>query len=244
MASPFVQVPALVRADVPVCTIAEQIDCSFIEVLEFIREEKVASPPHPGKPPKLPLGKGYTKPEMTRAAAALRSYPGTLAEWARAEGLVPDFLYLALAKYEMSVAVAEDEFAECPYCTRTFVPTNASQTFCTTKCSRDARRDASYFGGNRRKTLGLLAGICQCCGTKPQKGISSHHVLGKEHDPHNEVLIAVCAGCHDLITRLSRRRFGLVPGSWAALLTLATVRDGRAQKVRVEEKLVSRRRLR
>jgi len=56
-----------------------------------------------------------------------------------------------------------------------------------------------YFGGNRLNTIGLISKTCQLCMRKVEKGLSSHHIIGKEKDPENQYLIALCSGCHKLV---------------------------------------------
>lgn len=228
-----------VENDEPVCSIASECGRSFLEVIEQVAADELRSPVRPGPPPKVPRGKGYSKSQSEAAARVLLAFDGTIIEWARSQGLNPDLLATAMEQHGIGSAyllTQLDHGKECLYCTRWYYPSNASQEFCSRKCGADARRDESYFGGRRRETLGLLAGICQVCGSEPQKGLSSHHVFGKENDPENKSMIAVCSGCHDLITRLSRRRFGTQPGSWEALITLASMRGGELPHVRVQLK--------
>jgi hypothetical protein len=216
-----------VQIDQPICIIAEGMGLSFMEVLSQIAAHEITPPSHPGPPPKVPRGKGYSKSQVESAHRAMLAFDGTIIQWARSQGLNPDLLALAMEQHKIGSAyllTQLDHGKECSYCTRWYYPSNVSQDFCSKKCGTDARRDMAYFGGNRRNCLGLLAGVCQVCAAKPQKGLSAHHVYGKENDPGDESLIAVCSGCHDLITRLSRRHFGEQPGSWAALISLAEIR--------------------
>jgi hypothetical protein len=218
--------------------IAGSLKRPFIEVITFVHDEKIRPPAVPGPPPKIPRGAGYSKAQVASALGVMVAFDGNIMEAARVQKLNPDLLALALQRdgiggdYLRSQA---EHLKECPYCARLFFPTNASQEFCRKKCSADARRDESYFGGRRRETLGLLAGICQVCAAQPEHGISAHHIFGKENDPDDEYLIAVCSGCHDLLTRLGRRVFG-VP-HWEALITLASMRGGKAPRVEVHLKV-------
>ena len=133
----------------------------------------------------------------------------------------------------------------CPNCERSFVPMSGKQKFCTRKCGSDHNRNQAYFGGKRNQTVGLLDGICQLCGRENIKGLSSHHVIGKENDPENEVLIALCPGCHKIITLLATRNGVPDPAFWESLISLCwlrkhgaelgkLVRDGDALYVTVE----------
>jgi hypothetical protein len=93
----------------------------------------------------------------------------------------------------------------CPGCSVDFVPLTRKQQFCTVRCREAHRRNMTYFGGRRMEAVGLREGICQLRQEKSDKWLSAHHVLGKENDPKNAALIALCRGCHDIVTRLSAK---------------------------------------
>jgi len=118
----------------------------------------------------------------------------------------------------------------CPYCETEFWPQSGKQIYCTRKCANDARTDYSYFGGKRRETVGLQEGECQLCGSIDVKGLSSHHVLGKENDPNNDHLIALCPGCHHIVTIVAGRRFAATPEAWEVLIQLVIMRKHGANK--------------
>src|SRR5947209_9144567 len=84
-----------------------------------------------------------------------------------------------------------------PWMPRWVVPLTKRQGFCTVRCREAYRRNMSYFGGRRMEAIGLREGVCQLCLGKFDKWLSAHHVLGKERDPENNALIALCRGCHD-----------------------------------------------
>ncbi len=107
----------------------------------------------------------------------------------------------------------------CAYCERDFIPSKAGQRFCGRKCSATARTDRDYFGGRRRETVGLADGVCQCC-RKFGKTLSSHHVWGKGNDPENSMLVALCQGCHEVVTALALRNFLDDAGGWERLIDL------------------------
>lgn len=113
---------------------------------------------------------------------------------------------------------------KCPYCETEFWPLSHKQIYCTRKCAADARVDSGYFGGKRRQTIGLAERICQLCGRKDVKGLSSHHMLGKENDPENDYLVALCPGCHNLVTLLGGRNFTGTPEIWEGLIQLVLIR--------------------
>jgi hypothetical protein len=49
-------------------------------------------------------------------------------------------------------------------------------------------------------------------------------MLGKENDPNNEHLIALCQGCHNIVTILGGRRFVATPEAWEVLIQLVVTR--------------------
>jgi len=112
----------------------------------------------------------------------------------------------------------------CPYCENLFWPLNHKQIYCNRKCADQARTDNSYFGGKRRQTIGLLEGVCQLCNSKDMPGLSSHHVLGKENDPDNDYLMALCRGCHQIVTLLGGRKFVGSEEAWEVLMQLVILR--------------------
>ena len=79
------------------------------------------------------------------------------------------------------------------------------------------------------EAIGLREGVCQLCHIKVEKWLSAHHILGKEHDPDNQALIALCRGCHDVVTRLSARPWMERPDAVADLIALALARRGKTK---------------
>jgi hypothetical protein len=64
-------------------------------------------------------------------------------------------------------------------------------------------------------------------------------VLGKENDPLNDVLIALCQGCHQIVTLLGARTFTDDPRAWEALISLAWMRrHGAELAIGTSEKVV------
>lgn len=126
------------------------------------------------------------------------------------------------ANYTEKNAVKEK--TNCPYCASEFWPLGHKQIYCTRKCANEARVDNGYFGGKRRETIGLAERTCQLCGRKDVKGLSSHHMLGKENDPENQYLVALCPGCHHLVTLLGGRNFTATPELWEGLIQLVLIR--------------------
>jgi hypothetical protein len=236
---------ALIQELVPLGEIARRLGRPYAGVACKASELGIRSLPRRTK--KVPRGAGYDKASMTKHVAALWKFDGTITQYARAHTLNIESFVRAFQRHfpeawnEYAQAKSPGPRETCPYCEDDFFPTNGKQQYCSRKCSDDARRDRQYFGGNRRLTVGLRAGICQLCGGERTKGLSSHHVLGKEHDPDNRVLIALCRGCHRLVGDLAGRKFVEDEGAWQSLITLvwmrrkgAELRYGEAISVLVE----------
>lgn len=184
----------------------------------------------PKRTKKIPRGAGYTKVLVEKHLRALERSGLKVTQYARAEGLSVELLVRTIQKH---FPERWDEYVRthspipskvCEYCESEFVPANGKQTYCARECASQARADRSYFGGRRRETIGLAEGVCQLCGRKDVKGLSSHHMLGKENDPLNSELIALCPGCHQIVGHLAGRNFVDDPRAWEALITLAWMR--------------------
>lgn len=179
---------------------------------------------------KVPRGAGYSKAQMKEHIKALWRYDGTITQFVRSRSLqIEPFVQAFQRHYPDAWRDYTEQHAvgprkRCPYCDDEFLPMSARQTYCTRKCGTDARRDEQYFGGNRRFTVGLRAGVCQLCGGERAKGLSSHHVFGKENDPGDRVLIALCRGCHQLVGLLAARKFADEPAAWESLISLVWMR--------------------
>lgn len=179
---------------------------------------------------KVPRGIGLTKATFGKLMTALESDPRGVTKFCRSRRLIIDTFVLAAQKYEpvrwRTYVAAHSACPEraCGYCTGMFIPSNGKQVTCSKKCQRDLRADKNYFGGKRRSTVGLSDGICQLCNRTNVKGLSSHHVLGKENDPDNDYLIALCPGCHQLVGTLGRISLTLTEVGWQNLISLAVVR--------------------
>ncbi len=178
-------------------------------------------------------GSGLTKKRIAAFAKKLEAGSVTVRRLARMEGVAITPLVDALQHYQPEKwqrYVREHSdlgIVKCPGCGRDFVPLTKKQQFCTVRCRESHRRDESYFGGRRMEAVGLREGVCQLCRKKVEKWLSAHHVLGKENDPNNEVLIALCRGCHDLVTRLAARPWVEDRDVVADLVALALARRGR-----------------
>lgn len=178
---------------------------------------------------KPPRGGGWDKASTLRNLKALESFDGPITRYAKSNGLSTELLVRAVQKHyperwEAYVAAHSDmPSCEC-YCGLTFVPLSGKQKYCDRQCAQQSRADLAYFGGKRRTTVGLDTATCQCCGKHTLRGLSSHHVLGKENDPDNNLLVALCAGCHNIVTLLSSRKFVNDPIGWESLISLCVMR--------------------
>jgi 5-methylcytosine-specific restriction endonuclease McrA len=219
----------LVAAGVTAGEIARRLGRSFAGVTSKMSELGIRVVRRPRIAPKR--GAGYDKVSMERHLRALTSNDRLKpTPYARSVGLDIEMFVQAMQRHfpdQWTAYVAgrtDLPSRACPYCHVEFHPANARQTYCSRKCGTDARTDASYFGGRRRETIGLSEGVCQLCGREGHRGLSSHHVLGKENDPDNAVLIALCSGCHKLVTLLGSRRFLKDEAAWQTLIALAWMR--------------------
>lgn len=179
---------------------------------------------------KLPRGAGYDKASTLRYAREITDSGVPVSRYARAHGLGVEQLCQALERHlpdwwetHRKTHSDLDEIA-CKGCGQKFIPSNARQQFHSRRCADTYRRDQDYFGGKRSRTVGLAEGRCQLCGREVTRGLSSHHVLGKENDPENELLIALCQGCHKIVTFLGARAFVDDEAAWETLVSLAWLR--------------------
>lgn len=179
---------------------------------------------------KLPRTGAFTKAKIEQYIAEIEQEQTKVTTYARKQGLAIENLVNALQRfapewYERYCETnAVKPKTKCPYCETEFWPLSHKQIYCKRQCANEAREDYAYFGGRRRETIGLLDGICQLCNQHTPKGLSSHHMLGKENDPNNEHLIALCSGCHYIVTIVAGRRFAATPEAWEVLIQLVLIR--------------------
>lgn len=179
---------------------------------------------------KIPRTGEFTKAKITEYVKELSESNEKVTKFSRRMGLGVEPLVTAIQRFEPEwyedycKRNAVKDQAPCPYCESMFWPLSHKQIYCNRQCADKARVDNSYFGGKRRQTIGLLEGICQLCGQHTVKGLSSHHMLGKENDPDNEHLIALCSGCHNIVTILGGRKFVATEEAWEVLMQLVIIR--------------------
>jgi len=179
---------------------------------------------------KPPRTTAYSKDNTKKYSQEIASMGLRLRQYALMRNLNLENLVQALQRYEpkwwqeyVETHAAKPK-TNCPYCNVEFWPLSGKQVYCSRKCGNDARTDNGYFGGRRRETIGLAEKTCQLCGRQNVKGLSSHHMIGKENDPENEYLVALCPGCHQLVTILGSRAFAGTSEVWESLIQLAMIR--------------------
>ena len=222
------ELATLVANGVPLSEIAHRLGRPYAGVAGKASELGIRS--NHQRTRKIPRGAGYDKAAVEKHLRSLERSGVKVTRYARAEGLSVELLAKAIERHfperwtAYKLEHADIPNKACVYCEVEFIPGNAKQAYCTRACASAARSDRSYFGGNRRATVGLAEGVCQLCGRTDAKGLSSHHVLGKENDPLNLELIALCPGCHQIVSHLGGRAFVDDPRAWEALIALAWTR--------------------
>lgn len=185
---------------------------------------------------KPPRGAGFTKVKMLKLMKEAEASPLPITKFCRQRKISVDAFVLAAQKYFAPrwalYAAGRSPIPQraCDYCGAVYVPMGGKQRACSRKCQTDMRVDRSYFGGKRRSTIGLAERVCQLCGKQNPKGLSSHHMIGKENDPENELLIALCRGCHQVVGMLGRMKFTETAQGWENLISLAAIRRAGDQK--------------
>jgi hypothetical protein len=224
---------------VPLAQVARELDRPYADVAK--QASSIPIEPLP-RVRKIPRGAGYDKASLRKHVVALWRGKLTVAQYARANGLRPEPFIAAFQLHypeawrDYIAARGSPHPRVCGYCEDSFYPVNGNQQFCSKKCVQDRAVDDEYFAGNRKNTVGLRSGKCQLCGAEPRKGLASHHALGKDRDPDGRLLVALCAGCHDLVGTLARRKLADDPVAWEALIMLVLLqRHGiEEQRARVQ----------
>lgn len=209
------------------CTVAEiakrlgrsfaSVACKMSEIGIYCRKrQKVLFPA-------LRRGSGITRDVVKKWAREVLAWEGSLKSFAIARGISLETLAQALQKHypdvwEKVAPRLDVPPRPCPHCEREFIPATGKQKFCTRKCAERYRVDQSYFGGRRSQTIGLAEGVCQLCLRETKRGLSSHHLIGKENDPENELLVALCQGCHKAVGLLAGRTFVDSEEGWQRLI--------------------------
>lgn len=90
----------------------------------------------------------------------------------------------------------------CGVCAKQYVGYQ-NKTACSPKCLRRIRKNISYFGGRMYEAVGWAEKVCQVCARHVTTRAHVHHVLGH---PDHSMLVVLCAGCHDLVSKLAMRK--------------------------------------
>lgn len=184
---------------------------------------------------KLKRGSGLTKSSMEKYLKELSLWGGSLRQFCVQRGLEIEQFVKAFQKYKPELwnvyvnSHSDLEMKQCPQCGIGFVPMNAKQFTCSRRCSTTNRIDKKYFGGRRSLAVGMQEGVCQLCERERGK-LAAHHVFGKENDPDNEVMVALCPGCHSLVGSLGVRSDCQVPSFWENLIALVLARKNGHRK--------------
>jgi len=171
---------------------------------------------------------------MTKAATStylkeLTAFGGSIRQFCVQRGLSIELLVIGIQSHhpegwnQYVRSHSDLDFKSCQYCSREFLPMNSRQKTCSRKCGSHLRSDYKYFGGKRRHAVGLEEGICQLC-EKEKSNLAAHHVYGKENDPENDYMVALCPGCHQIVGSLGGRSDVTSPEMWENLIALAVTR--------------------
>lgn len=172
----------------------------------------------------------YDKARVAALIQALSRYQGSLRQFSTEHGLDIESLVVAIQRDNLEFwrqycrRHTDLKESTCPYCESPFFPLTGKQVYCSRKCAGQSRKDKAYFGGKRRSAIGLAEGVCQLCMQPKESGLSAHHMLGKENDPENDSLIALCPGCHQIVGSLAGRKFVDTEDGWQNLIVLVMFR--------------------
>lgn len=184
---------------------------------------------------RLKRGSGLTKSVVGQYRRQLGNWDGSVKQFCIQRGIDLELFVQALQRYDPEFwdSYVRDHsdlaLVSCPQCNRQFIPMSGKQKTCSRRCGSLLRSDRKYFGGKRINTIGLAEGICQLC-DREKRALSSHHIFGKENDPENDFLIALCAGCHRLVTLMASRTDIANPSFLENLISLCVARKFGAQR--------------
>lgn len=215
------------------CTLSEianRLGRSYAGVAIKVSRLHLRTEPVKRRPQKIQRGVGLDKASVKKHLQAMSDEDSSVTKYCRKQKFSVDNFALACQTH---FPEKWDEYAKkhgklptkpCAYCEREFHPQNGRQKTCSRKCQARRRTNETYFGGKHRQTIGLAEGVCQLCKREGVKGLSSHHVLGKQNDPDNDYLVALCRGCHQVVGTLAGRNFIDDPEGWESLISLCLIR--------------------
>lgn len=210
--------------------IANMLGRPYGSVAGKLSENKIPTQNNWRRKQAIPRGAGYDKRAVSRHVSAIQKSGLSIRQYAIGAGLHLDPLIKAIQRHFQpfweSYVKARTDLTEkkCPNCGNVFYPMTKKQMTCSRQCSAHRRSDINYFGGNRNSAIGMQEGKCQLCGKEGRKGLSAHHIIGKKNDPENKHLVALCAGCHNILEALATRKFCDEAESWEALISLVLLR--------------------
>lgn len=184
---------------------------------------------------KIPRGKGYDKAAVLGHLRKMAKDGISVTDYVKQAGLKLDTFMLAVTTYDCIRPLNRDLIIgdpkliveECVQCQDPYWPTKQGTKFCSSYCGGLYRKDQEYFGGRRNETIGLKEAVCQLCGRLVERGLSSHHIYGKQNDVANEFLLALCKGCHQIVSDLALKTWCGDDVKLAKLIWLAyTQRNG------------------
>lgn len=185
---------------------------------------------------RIPRGKGYDKAATLAHLKKMSKGGMFVTDYVKQAGLKLDTFMLALTLHSFERGTWPYELiqkdpkliqAECEQCRDPYWPTRKGTRFCSSYCSNMFRTDREYFGGKRNSTVGLQDSVCQLCERTVKSGLSSHHIYGKANDTENEYLLALCKGCHSIVSDLALKTWAGNSRCLERLLWLAyTQRNG------------------
>ena len=199
---------------------------------------------------KIPRGKGYDKAAVLGHLRKMAKDGIFVTGYVKQAGLKLDTFMLALQDY------ADPKWIEstrkwvshpltsgdpkliteiCQQCSDPYWPTKQGTKFCSSYCGGLYRKDQEYFGGRRNETVGLKEAVCQLCGRLVERGLSSHHIYGKQNDVANEFLLALCKGCHQIVSDLALKTWCGDDVKLAKLIWLAYTQRNGAEMLRLRK---------
>lgn len=90
----------------------------------------------------------------------------------------------------------------CQVCAKQYTGYKGKKA-CSPACLRRIRKNISYFGGRMYEAVGWAEKVCQVCARHVTTRAHVHHVLGH---PDHSMLVVLCAGCHDLVSKFAMRK--------------------------------------
>lgn len=186
---------------------------------------------------KIPRGKGYDKAATLKHVKAMLEGGTPVTAYVKAAGLKLDTFMLAIRTHTglLNGSIRTESVngdpklitAICEECSDYYWPARKGSRFCSSYCGNLYRKDQEYFGGRRNETVGLKESVCQLCQRTVGKGLSSHHIYGKSNDVGNDHLLALCKGCHAIVSDLALKTWCDDPEKLQRLILLAyTQRHG------------------